>query len=104
MGRAWALAYERSLVQFPADYDGVRKCSCATLVQVRRPILILEIKNQVKNIKVSDNASQGIETINRCQFFLSIYFYLIVTLTILSANNVCDAKDSIHNYKSRTEV
>ena len=80
------------------------KCSCATIVQVCRPILILEIKNQVKNIKVSDNASQGIETINRCQFFLSIYFYLIVTLTILSANNVCDAKDSIHNYKSRTEV
>ena len=43
------------------------KCSCATLVQVRRPVLILEI-TKLSNINVSDKVSQGIETINERQF------------------------------------
>ena len=43
------------------------ECSCATLVQVRRPLLILEIKKKLCNIKVSHKVSQGIETINECE-------------------------------------
>ena len=38
------------------------KCSYATLVRVQRPIPIFEIKPS--NVKVSDEVSQGIETIN----------------------------------------
>ena len=49
------------------------KCSGATLVQVRRPVLTLEIK-KLSNIKVSDKVSQGIETINERQFLVSVLY------------------------------
>ena len=43
------------------------KRSCATLVEVRRHILVLQIKKPI-NTKVSHKVSQDIETMNECDF------------------------------------
>ena len=45
------------------------KCTSATLVQVRVPVLLLEIKT-ASNFKVSHKALQALQTINEREFFI----------------------------------
>lgn len=47
----------------------VFKCSCATLVQVCRPVLILEKKTVTHQGRFLHKVAQGIETINEGEFF-----------------------------------
>ena len=67
------LSNKRFRVRFPANHGGVRKgippqmLLCHTSMQVCRPVLILENKKP-SNTKVSHRVSQGIETINDCEF------------------------------------
>ena len=79
MGRAWVFqtrgpVYEFRRIMVVSGRASDLKCSCATLVQVRRPVFILENKKKLSKTKVSPKVShkvlQGIETINDRRFYV----------------------------------